>query len=89
MNGEYTNFSKDHNSTDQHPHTYLAHDLLQRVLAELETLHLQLVDDVPVSLSDAVVRLLVTAAKVLVLRAELQVPLRSERRLEVQTLRVS
>lgn len=89
MNGEYAILSGDRCSTDQHPHAYLAHELLQRVFAELETLHLQLVDDVPVSLSDAVVRVLVAAAKVLVLRAELQMPLRSERRLEVQTLRVS
>lgn len=70
-------------------YTYLAHDLLQCVLAEHETLQLQLVNDVPVSLCDAVVRLLIAAAKVLVLRAELQVPLRFEGGLKVQTLRVS
>lgn len=79
----------DHLTTHQHPPTYLAHDLFQHFLAKLETFHLQLVNNVPVSLSNVIVHHLVAAAKVLVLCAELQVPLRSERRLEVQTLRVS
>lgn len=68
---------------------YLAHDFLQHVPTELITRRLQLVDDVPVSLRDAVVCFLVAAAEVLVLRAKLQVPLRPEGWLEVQTLRVS
>lgn len=68
---------------------HLAHDFLQHVLTQVVARRLQLLDHVPVSLRDRVVRPLVAAAELLVLGAELQVPLRLERRLEVQALRVS
>ena len=42
--------------------SYLAHDLLQHVIAELRALGLQVLDDIPVSLRDEVVRVLVAAA---------------------------
>lgn len=68
---------------------YLTKNVFYELTTEFVPLHIIIIHYIPVSLRDAVISILVTAAKLFVIPAKLQVELGFKRGLEVQTLRMS